>query len=254
MNRFYCPTQRLDNPPAATRDGDGAALSDGDLRDVALPRDEAHHALRVLRLRDGDAVEVFDGRGGVARGRLMTVGRAATVRIERTWSEPAARPHVQVAVALPKGPRADTMVAALSQAGAQAMTPLRVERSVVQPRDAKLDRFARAAIESAKQCGRAHVMTINPMRSLDDVLGEPHDLRLLTDPQGSAAVDATALRAAERVLILVGPEGGWTDAERAAADQAGCIRWWVGPHVMRVETAAPAAAAIVRYLCGPEAL
>mgnify|MGYP002624243537 CR=1 FL=1 len=252
MNRFYCPSQRLDNPPQAADAAKSDVLSDG--HEIPLPTDEAHHALRVLRLRDGDDVELFDGHGGVARGTLVIRGRAASVRLERTWREPVLRPTIDVAVALPKGPRADAMVAALSQAGVRTMMPLRVERTIVEPRDAKLDRFNRAAVESAKQCGRAHVMVVSTTRSLDEVLAEPHDLRLLTDPRGKSAVDAAALRAAEHVLILIGPEGGWTEAECDAADRAGCMRWSIGPHVMRVETAAPAAAAIARYLAGPEAL
>jgi 16S rRNA (uracil1498-N3)-methyltransferase len=243
MHRFYCPTLTA-TAPLATRPVSGIAV---------LDPQEAHHARRVLRLRDGDLVEVFDGRGTIGRGRIECKPNIVQVHIAQTESQPPPTPLLEIAAAVPKGPRADHMVEQLSQLGVDRLILLRTQFTVVDPRPGKLDRFRRAAVESAKQSGRAHVMSVDAPMALAEVLGRPYDLRLIADvhagPHAAAPADVLpTLSSARSLLVLIGPEGGWTAQELTIAEQHGCVRWSLGPHVMRIETAAVAAAAILRYL------
>lgn len=220
---------------------------------VCLDRDQAHHARKVLRLSPGDEAELWDGQGGVALGRLLAGSNtsAAFELLDVKRHEPL-KPMLTLAAAMPKGPRADEMVSQLSQAGVDRLIPLRTQRSVVDPRDAKLERLARLAIESGKQCHRPWKMEVLSVMTLDALFELAADVRLMADPAGqSTSSIEDSMAQAKHILLLIGPEGGWTQGERVMAQQARVQRWNIAPYVLRIETAAVAAAAIVRYLTMP---
>ena len=156
--RFLCPSLPEREPdPASAAPGEPARGL------VELPPDESHHALRVLRLAEGDDVELFDGAGRTARATI--VGRAdgrTHCRLHAVTTAPALRPHLTVAVALPKGPRAEDLANQLAQLGVDTLVPLVCEFGVVKVKPNKLERLERAALAAAKQCGRAHLMQIAP--------------------------------------------------------------------------------------------
>ena len=238
-HRFYCPS-----------------LADAHSRDVSdawvqLDKPESHHARNVLRLSVGASVVLFDGRGVTASAHIQNFefGRAVC-RIESLQRHEAPGPTLTVASAAPKGPRADAMVDQLSQLGVDVFVPLVTDYSVATPRDSKLDKFRRSAIESAKQCGRAWLMQVSDTASPEAVWSDQvYDLKLLTEPGGGGFKDlAGQLNDCNQVLILIGPEGGWSEEERASAKQHGCVSWTFAPHILRIETAATAAAAILRSL------
>ena len=232
--------------------GDSAELSDEDSR----------HARKVLRLAVGDAVELFDGLSTVASGKITRVMDGVSVQVleRRTVAPPS--PEIDLAVALPKGSRADVLVEKASELGADRLIPLIAERSVVEARESKLQRLDRLAIESAKQCGRSHVMHIDPPIAFAELLKKvDHDVRLIADTEDDfvlrvadcglkeKAVESSSVQqlpTRPRVIVLIGPEGGWSDSERLAAKNAGFQAWRLGPNVLRVETAAMAALAILR--------
>ena len=247
MHRFYHaelpkPDKPSDIPLA------GSALSDCS-QPVKLDKEQSHHLRRVLRLAPGDTIELLDGNGAVARGVIEDCHDQATVRISEVVLVPPARPTLDLAVCMPKGPRADDMVNQLSQLGVDRLIPLLTQRSVVKPGPGRLDRFRRAAIVSVKQCGRPYLMHIDSPAPVADLLGGDYDLKLIADPAAEPVTD-TPIRVgkAGRILVLIGPEGGWTESESEAAAQSGCIGWSFATHVLRIETAATAAAAIVRHL------
>ena len=233
--RFFCPQ-----------------LPDPTLPDPVfeLEPDEARHARKVLRLSEGAVVELFDGSGRSATATLDEVSpKAVRGRVQGLTTCPPPRPQLTVASALPKGPRSAEMINQLAQVGVDRFQPLLTARSVVEPGGDKHQRYDRAALAAAKQSGRPRLMEVGPARPVAEVIGEANDLKLWLDPDGEsgAAVDSR-ISAAERVTLFVGPEGGWEPAERDAALAGGCIPWRIGPHVMRIETAAVSAASLVRYL------
>jgi len=240
MHRFYCPDLSV---PIA----DGQALS----ARAQLDREQTYHARKVLRMQVGDRLELFNGQGLEAAGQIVGDAKDLCFQVHVTTSRytDADRPAVDLAVSVPKGQRADQMVEQASQLGASRLIPLRAERSVVEPREAKMSRFERIAVESAKQCRRAHLLQVAKPTSLEALLEDDYDVTLLAMPDGDGSRPiADAVRSAGRVLVLIGPEGGFTDLEVHIALTSGALRWKIGPHTLRIETAAAAALSIVRYL------
>ena len=251
LPRFYCtdlPTPPDDEAASAA----ATPLSDVP-RDVELDRDQTHHARTVLRLEPGAVIELFNGTGTVAQAVVERWAARATVRITAAKFVPLARPRLDLAVCLPKGPRADAMVGQLGQLGVDRLIPLRTARSIVEPRPRRLERFQRAAVTAAKQCRRAYLLTVAPPADLRQALDSEHDLKLIADP-AAEPLEAlpTRVAAARRILVLIGPEGGWTSDELSAAHAAGAVPWCFSTYVLRIETAAAAAAAILRH-CAPAA-
>jgi 16S rRNA (uracil1498-N3)-methyltransferase len=253
MHRFY-------STELPTPDNEGNIAADTHLLSdqgptVKLDARQTHHLRRVLRLQSGDAIELFDGKGNVAQAVIDSCQDQAIATVTSVSHMPQARPRLDLAVCLPKGPRAGEMVNQLSQLGVDRLIPLLTTRSVVDPRPNRLKRFQLAAIASASQCGRAYLMQVSAAARMTDLLAGDYDLKLMADPRAVPMVDLSArLARSDRVLVVVGPEGGWTTDECDAARQAGCLSWSFGAHVLRIEAAATAAAGIVRYLAATDGL
>lgn len=236
--RFYC--QQLPHPRLAE------PL-------CGLGADESRHMKKVLRLKAGDPIELFDGQGQVASALVEGYDREVAVcRVVSIAQVRRTVPAVTVATAIPKGPLAEVMVDQLAQLGVDRLVPLHTARSVVQPRDGKLERFERTATEAAKQCGRARVMNVTSTLKLPETLRLEADLKLILQPAAADPIPAsdfiTKLGHAGAVVILVGPEGGFTGDEVEAAKAADFYPWTLSPHVLRIGTAAAAAVSIIRCL------
>ena len=219
---------------------------------VALDAAQLRHARQVLRLKDGDEVELFDnaGRTAAARVEVNAEGRFEVRASEVRQVNSGASVTWRVAAAVPKGERADWMVEKLSELGCAAYTPLIAERSVVQPKGSgKHDRWVRLATESAKQCRRAGVMRIGAPMSLDQALAEtPQGAGWFLDT-GPTAVPIrrllTAPLAMKHLSLFIGPEGGWTIGEVDRMLEARLVGVGLTRTTLRIETAALAAAALV---------
>ncbi|MFM8893179.1 MAG: RsmE family RNA methyltransferase [Planctomycetia bacterium] len=220
-----------------------AAPADGR---AILGGDEARHLARVLRARVGDTVTLFDGHGRQWAARVTAIGRdevALEADAARIDPEPPGT-LLTLAVALPKGDRQKWMVEKLTALGVHALGPLETTRGVAEAPAAARARLDRSVIEACKQCGRNTLLTINPPRSLAAVLADaPARTRILVAHPGGPPALQPLVPPADAVLALVGPEGGFTAEELSAADAAGAERIGLGPHVLRVETAAVALAA-----------
>jgi len=243
MGRFHCET-----------------IGDVGTR-VTLSPEETRHMVAVRCVAVGHEVTLFDGAGGEATGRVVsTDGRRAVVEVLAVRrAESDTRCRVTVATALPKGSRAAALVRACTEIGAWRIQPIITERSVVKPEHGKvIDRLRRAAREAAKQSRRAWVPEVMPVATFDEVM------KGLTGSEGFAILadldpDARPIREVLQehagpsdVLITIGPEGGFTDAERGLARRSGCIPVRVEGPVMRIETACSALTALVLYACSPE--
>ncbi len=225
---------------------------------VLLAKDEAKHATGARRLGEGDAVVLFDGRGAIAQATLLgSRDRRGNVeaRIDSIERHEPLAPRIELATALPKGDRLSTLLDMATQAGVDQVIPLRCEWGVVKPHDATPERWQRIAIESAKQSRRAWVPTFGRPMAVEQAGRGGEGLRVLIAHPGGTPIatvigepgsHATGGRSPSTVRILIGPEGGFSEGELAAAEAAGAIRVSLSPHVLRVETAAVVAVAAVR--------
>lgn len=202
-----------------------------DLASPQLATADAHHLFRVLRVRDGEAVTVSDGRGGW-RECIVADGAVAAVSEVVTEQQPQ---RVVIAAAIPKGDRFDWLVQKLTELGASEMVFLHCERSVVRwSRDRVARHMARAhriAREAAMQSRRVWLPELTGPMEFDDAARLPG--AVIADPDGAELDSAQT--------VLVGPEGGFSERELAVE----LPRVGLGAHVLRVETAAVAAAAIL---------
>jgi 16S rRNA (uracil1498-N3)-methyltransferase len=214
---------------------------------VEVQGPEAHHLAIVCRLRAGDAIYLFNGDGCQYAALVETVAkRAVTLRIagvEAPQRELGFR--LELAVPLPKGDRAQWLVEKLTELGATALVPLRTRRSVVHPRDTKRDKLQRQVIEASKQCGRNVLMRVEELVDWEAYRAgaAPAALRVVAHPGGESPLVLSG--GGQDVLAAVGPEGGFTEEEVAAAQAAGWRVIGLGPRILRVETAAVALAALL---------
>jgi len=213
---------------------------------VLLAGDEGRHLATVMRATAGVELALFDGRGAEFVGRISRVKKheveiEVVSRTERSRELPY---ELTLAVALPKGDRQKWLVEKLTELGVTRLTPLITERGVAQPVASALDRLKRGVIEASKQCGRNRLMEIAEPVTVAQLLAA-HGVagnRLFADPTGQPFAEA-ARGTAMNLIAAVGPEGGFTPGEAAAARVAGWQIVSLGPRILRVETAAIALAA-----------
>lgn len=232
-----------------------AALDEG--ARIALPDAAARHVARVLRLRPGDPIAVFDGAGAEHAARIE---RASARGVEIVVGEPLVPIAetvlaVDLAQGISRGERMDLVVQKAVELGVRSITPLVTARSVVRldarRAESRLAHWRAVAVGACEQCGRATVPEIRPILALDRWLAEadPSPLRLLLDPLATETPDTLA-PAAHGVTLLVGPEGGLERAEAEAARRAGFVGVKLGPRVLRTETAALVAITAAQLLWG----
>ena len=210
--------------------------------EYVLTGPEAHHLATVRRFTAGDRVTLFNGDGRDYPAEVVTLGKKSAVlnvfaptAVERELPFP-----LVVASALPKGDRGDFLIEKLTELGVTRFVPLITTRSVVVPKESVTEKLSRAVIEASKQCGRNRLMVVDPPQKWEAFLSRTDlpDRRIVlhTGPGVPALTDHGG------VVVAVGPEGGFTEEEIAAALAKGWIAASLGPRVLRVETAAIAAA------------
>jgi 16S rRNA (uracil1498-N3)-methyltransferase len=224
------------------------------LQQPVLSAEEAHHALNVLRLKVGDAVNVFDGRGHAAECSIAEISKD-TVRLKTlTQSTASALPcRVTLVQAIPKKSM-DLIVQKATELGVATIVPLVSDRSVVKLNEdsKRVERWREIALEACKQCGNNWLPEIQPPRKAHEFLNSPgtFDLKLIASLQPDAKPLKKILGESSNpksVLILIGPEGDFTSAELGLAKSAGCLPLSLGPLVLRAETAAIYALSILHH-------
>ncbi|MEA2710403.1 MAG: rRNA (uracil1498-N3)-methyltransferase [Phycisphaerales bacterium] len=216
---------------------------------IELDQAGSRHARDVLRLEVGTEVEIFDDAGSVARGIIAALDPLMTVQVDSvTPRDEANVTDITVAAAVPKGDRADWMIEKLSELGVARFIPLATARSVVLPEGKnKRERWVRLATESAKQSRRRGVMRIDELTKVADATAQAAGMRtmvLSTDAEAKPVLDAL-MDAPARVTLFIGPEGGWTDDEIQLFQQHDVSPVKLTDTILRVETAALVAAAVV---------
>lgn len=213
---------------------------------ATLTGEEARHLSAVMRAAVGDEVLLFDGSGSEFTARIRAIGKRA-VELEIVERRKVSRElpgELTLAVALPKGDRQKWLVEKATEIGVTRLVPLVTERGVAQPVEAALDRLRRTVTEASKQCGRNVLLAVEPAQEAVAYFQKsPSDARrLIADPAGNA-LPALEKVEARSILAAIGPEGGFSPVELAAAQSAGWQSVSLGPRILRVETAAVAIAA-----------
>lgn len=218
----------------------------GDL--VTLSDEEGHHISRVLRKSSGDPIELFDGLGRSAPALLVDVRKkSVTAELSGPVAEDPSRPkQLLLAVAAPKADRFKWLVEKVTELGVAELIPLECEHSVVHPGDGKLEKLRAQVIAACKQSGRNRLMTIQEPMPFEAALDLVADRKWIADVPSAVTKGSDSSEVSDNettTLVLVGPEGGWSDRERTLAAERGFQPLQVGSHILRIETAAIAAAA-----------
>lgn len=233
-----------------------------DLQHLALSAAEAHHAIHVLRLKPGDSINVFDGRGHQAQ---CSVGEIKSDSVCLTLLSKSSSPplpcRITLAQAVPKK-HMDLILQKATELGVSAILPLVSDRSIVQLDEQdtnKLERWRSICLEACKQCGNDWLPELYAPQKARSFLNElggqqrEYDLKLIASlqpdsrPLKTILAEAVPTCPAPSVLVLIGPEGDFTPAEISLAKSAGCFPLSLGPLVLRAETAALYALSILRH-------
>lgn len=240
MPRFYCP------PPLPT-----SGIFE-------LPPDAAHHAARVLRLRAGDHVEIFDGLGNECRGVIAELGgkRIAVGNISSVDTNRESPLRLLLAQAMVSSEKMDWVIQKATELGVAEIQPVDTERSVArlsaERLDKRLEHWQQVAISACEQCGRNLLPQIHAPLDIMAWLQQMRnaaDARFILLPQDSASLHAQP-GPLDRAALLVGPEGGFAEAEGDFALRCGFVPIRLGARVLRTETAAIAGLAALQTLWG----
>ncbi|WP_372591406.1 16S rRNA (uracil(1498)-N(3))-methyltransferase [Guyparkeria sp.] len=224
---------------------------------IDLPSDTVNYLRNVLRLRDGQPLEVFNGRGLRASATLSLGRREATVAIGSVTESPGeAVVPITLMAALAKGEKMELVIQKAVELGVTTIAPVETERSVLELKgnraEKRLVRWRQIMINACEQCGRDILPTIEPIRSLAESLAATDvPVRLVLDPRAERPMtDLRELPRPEGVALLVGPEGGLTEEEVARAGEQGFRALTLGPRILRAETAAITGVAVLQYQWG----
>jgi 16S rRNA (uracil1498-N3)-methyltransferase len=217
---------------------------------VTLEAAQANYLGNVLRLTAGSELLAFDGRSGEWLARVADVGKKRmTLRVERRTREPEAIPDLWLAFAPVKRAQTDWLVEKATELGAARLIPVITRRTIAER--VKLERLHAIAVEAAEQCGRTVLPEISEPLPLQQLLEQRKGGRALYFADETGGQAAASAFIAGPGLILIGPEGGFTDDERAAVRAApGAVAISLGPRILRAETAALAALAAFMAVAG----
>lgn len=226
------------------------ALASGEC--ITLEESAANHVARVLRLKPGAPLRLFDGRGGEYEATLSSIGKRSVeatvgihhpIEIESTLS-------ITLAQGIAKGERMDYVVQKAVELGVQRIAPLLTEHCAVNLSGERLEKRIRhwqaVVISACEQCGRNTVPEVLAPLTLDDWLGQPDDsLRLVLDPRAAQGLQDHSPNT-QGISLLIGPEGGLSEDEITRAKAAGYHGLRLGPRILRTETATLAAVTLVQ--------
>ena len=231
---------------------------------VSLPKEAAHHAARVLRMSEGDAVRLFNGDGLLYRAKIWRADKQDVVVLIEQGAEASCESPLSVTLVqgISSGERMDFSLQKSVELGITAIQPIQAERSVVklsaERKEKRLRHWQQIVIAACEQCGRNVVPVVRPVLGLTEWLGQASgvggqasggELRIHLSPGAELR-----LRDLEKptgpVLLAVGPEGGFSEQEHAALQQFGFVGVKLGPRVLRTETAGLAALAAMQMAWG----
>lgn len=221
---------------------------------IRLTGDEAHHAAKAARLRVGERVNIGDGRGHLARAEATSVdAKAVELVVIEAWTVDREQPEVWLAQSLAKQGRDEQAVEQATEVGVDRVIPLSTDRAVVkwdgEKKASGHERWQRIVREATKQSLQPYLAEVEPVHSLQELLGRGDIQFIGLDHRAEKSildVPIEPLPGAAPVVLAVGPEGGWSDAEKEAILAAGGGLAKLGDGVLRASSAGPIALALMR--------
>jgi 16S rRNA (uracil1498-N3)-methyltransferase len=220
-----------------------------------LSEDAAHHAVHVLRLREGDEVTLFNGRGGEFAARIASMQRLriSIDVLQHRAIERESPLRITLLQGVSAGERMDSTVRKAVELGVAEVQPVLATRSVARPKGDRAENrrshWQKIVISACEQCGRNRVPEVQALVSVNDYQPGSGTTKILLSPASELAL--SKLSSAENPIVLAaGPEAGFTEEEEARLVQAGFVPASLGPRVLRTETAAVAALAALNALRG----
>ena len=199
---------------------------------VELNQDETRH-LKALRLKSGDKIELFDGKGNIALGTVEIVRKKAKVKVSKIERSSPELPEIILWTAIPKGERADWLVEKAVELGVSKIVPIIFRYSVVKPKKTKVDRWKRLAVAASAQCKRAFVPEILEPITFKQALKSVKDEQLILCHQDGKSIKDLKLNK-KKIILIIGPEGGFDKTElEIKADKLK-----LSNNILRTETAA----------------
>lgn len=229
-------------------------LTPGQVRD--LPDEVRNHLARVLRLRAGDSIDLFNGDGRDYAARLVGGGRQLAAQVLAAGAPAAAEPTLQTTLlqGLARGEKMDWIIQKATEIGVSRIVPVTCQRSTLRLQGERarkrLEHWRRVAISACEQCGRARIPVIEPAQPLPAAAAGIDGLRLMLDPEAGDGPAAVAAQLAGEVTLAIGPEGGFDHSEIALLDSLGWRGLRLGARILRTETAAIVAMSALFTLAG----
>jgi 16S rRNA (uracil1498-N3)-methyltransferase len=233
---------------------------DGPLRaggTCALPEDSAHHAIHVMRLRAGDDIVLFNGRGGEYAARISSIQKlqVSIDLLEHRAIERESPLRVVLLQGVSAGDRMDSTLRKAVELGVTEFQPLLTARSVARPKGeraaARQEHWQKVAIAACEQCGRNRIPLVHPLIEVSAYRpqGGEDSLKVLLSPRAQLRFSQSC-KAGNSFTLAAGPEAGFSADEEAAFAALGFVPGALGPRVLRTETAALAALAALNALAG----
>ena len=221
---------------------------------IVLPEDGAHHAVHVLRVRAGDEVTLFNGRGGEYRSRLAAIERLK-VMVDVLAHDPVEREsplRVTLVQGVSAGEKMDFTIRKAVELGVAQIQPLLAAASVARPKGeraaSRLAHWQRVAVSACEQCGRNRIPLVLPLVAAADYRNDGNEMKVLLSPRSDLRF--STLKFSGAVTLAAGPEAGFDAEEEGAFARSGFVPAKLGPRVLRTETAALAALAALSALAG----
>ncbi len=215
--------------------------------EISLDAEESRH-MKAQRIKPKDKVSLFNGKGTIAIASILDECKARLIEVHEV---PKSQFSLFIAVSVPKGERADWMFQKLAELGVSKIIPLKTERSVVLPREAKQERWQRILIEACKQSKQAWIPELKPLSIIHEALKQEAGLKILLDQAGKNPFELIQEKP-KSMLAFIGPEGGFTEQEKKQLQDADCKPMSLGKQILRIETAAMSVAAIMNILVKKE--
>ena len=221
---------------------------------ILLPEDSAHHALHVLRVRTGEEIVLFNGRGGEYPSRIAAIERLK-VLVDILSHDPVEREsplRVTLVQGVSASEKMDFTIRKAVELGVAEIRPVLAAASVARPKGERAalrqGHWQRVAIAACEQCGRNRIPVVHPLVDADRFNDESRNVKLLLSPRSELRF--SALKLSSDITFAAGPEAGFNADEEAAFLRAGFVPVKLGPRVLRTETAALAALAALNALQG----